>query len=442
MESERSRARVPASTFVLAILCAMSFVMYIDRTNISTAMLSIRSDLHLSNAQSGLVFSAFAVTYACGMIPGGWIGDRLGAHRMLTVCGLFWALGTLLTGFAGGMASLMAARLLVGLGESPIVPASARAMSTWVATDRRGFAQGITHACARLGNASTPLLVAALTTALSWRFAFFALGVLSLAWVALWVWYYRDDPARHPGMTSADLARLPADLGSRRPRMRWRPLLRTLWPATLVSFCHGWVLWFFLNWMPSYFSQAYHMNIKHSALFSSGIFLSGVVGTTLGGYLSDVVLRRTGDIRRARRAVITFGFLAPVVFVIPLMAGNLGASVAAGCLAATLFLSELVTAPLWALSMDLAPFHAGTAGGVMNTGLGIAAAVSPPIVGWLLDAGASWHAVFGMSMGFLVLGPIAARLVRPDTPYLGEPQPDTQGGPAVVAAMGSSRIGA
>jgi MFS family permease len=436
MESEHSRTRIPASTVVLAILCAMSFVMYIDRTNISTAMLAIRTDLHLDNVQTGMVFSAFAIPYACGMIPGGWIGDRLGAHRMLAVCGLMWALGTLLTGFAGGMASLMAARMLVGLGESPIVPSSARAMATWVAKDRRGFAQGITHAFARLGNASTPLLVAALTATWSWRFAFFALGILSATWVALWVWYYRDDPERHPAMTSADLARLPAGIGARRPPMRWAPLLRTLWPATLVSFCHGWVLWFFLNWMPSYFNQAYHLNIKHSALFSSGIFLSGVVGTTLGGCLSDAMLRRTGDIRRARRAVITFGFLAPIVFVVPLMAGNLGVTAAAACLAATLFLSELVTAPLWALSMDLAPFHAGTAGGVMNTGLGIAAAVSPPIVGWMLDAGASWHTVFGVSMFLLILGPIAARLVRPDQPYLGEAEDSRVRAPTVAHPAG------
>jgi MFS family permease len=325
----------------------------------------------------------------------------------------------------------------VGLGESPIVPSSARAMATWVRTDRRGFAQGITHACARLGNASTPLLVAALTTLWSWRFAFFALGALSLTWVVLWVWYYRDDPARHRGVTKAELDALPSGLGSRRPRMRWTALLRALWPATLVSFCHGWVLWFFLNWMPSFFNQSYHLDIKHSALFSSGIFLGGVVGTTLGGWASDVVLRRTGDIRRARRVVITFGFLSPLVFLVPLMAGNLGATPAAACLAGTLFLSELVTAPLWALSMDLAPYHAGTAGGVMNTGLGIAAAVSPPIVGWLLDAGASWHAVIGLSMFFLAMGPIAVALVRPDQPYLGEDEAPAKQAARVTSAVGS-----
>jgi MFS family permease len=410
-----------ATNGVLIVLCIMSFLMYVDRTNISTAALAIRRDLQLSNVQLGLVFSAFAMTYAVAMIPGGFIGDRLGARKMLAICGTLWGLGTLLTGFAGGFATLLIARFVVGLGESPIVPASARALTAWMKPEQRGFAQGITHACARLGNASTPVLVAALIGAFSWHAAFVILGVASLAWVVLWIWYYRDDPADHPAITSEEIARLPARIGKQRVPMRWKPLLRALWPATVVSFCHGWILWFFLNWMPSFFAQTYHLNIRHSAIFSSGIFLSGVVGTTLGGSLSDALLKRTGNIRRARQTVITTGFLAPILFFVPMFL-HPSPGVAAMSLAAALFLSELVTAPLWAVAMDLAPNHAATSSSIMNTGLGVAASVSPPLVGWLVDTLHSWQPVFALSMVFLALGPIAAHWIRPDRPYFGEPK--------------------
>jgi MFS family permease len=420
MVSTRGQSRFSATTGVLVILCIMSFLMYVDRTNISTAALAIRRDLHLNNSQLGLVFSAFALTYAFAMIPGGFIADRLGARKMLAVCGVLWGAGTLMTGFAGGLATLLLARFVVGLGESPIVPASARALTAWMEPERRGFAQGITHACARLGNASTPLLVAALIAAFSWHLAFVVLGAASLAWVALWVWYYRDDPLDHPGITQTDIARLPTKVGKTRVPMRWRPLLSALWPATLVSFCHGWVLWFFLNWMPSFFAQTYHLNIRHSAIFSSGIFLGGVIGTTLGGSLSDLMLKKTGDIRRSRQTLITVGFLAPIVFFVPMFL-HVSSTLAAFSLAAALFLSELVTAPLWAVAMDLAPNHAATSSSIMNTGLGIAASVSPPLVGWLVDTTHSWQPVFALSMFFLLLGPIAARWIRPDRPYLGEP---------------------
>jgi sugar phosphate permease len=421
MHATRPHRRFSATTGVLVVLCMMSFLMYVDRTNISTAALAIQRDLRLSNSQLGIVFSAFAFTYAIGMIPGGLIGDRIGARKMLGLCGALWGLGTLLTGFSGGLITLLLARFVVGLGESPIVPASARALTAWMAPERRGFSQGVTHACARLGNASTPIVVAGLIAATSWHMAFVILGAASLAWVVLWLWYYRDDPTQHPGITPEDIARLPARVGKTRRPMRWAPLLRALWPATAVSFCHGWILWFFLNWMPSFFAQAYHLNIRHSAIFSSGIFLSGVVGTTLGGWLSDLLLKKTGDIRLARQTLITVGFLGPIVFFIPMFM-HPTPTLAAMSLAAALFMSELVTAPLWAVAMDLAPNHAATSSGIMNTGLGLAASVSPPLVGWMVDRSGSWQPVFALSMSFLVLGPIAARWIRPDRPYLGEPE--------------------
>jgi MFS family permease len=419
MES-RPRPRIAASTWVLVILCVMSFVMYIDRTNMATAALAVRKDLGLNNQQMGLVFSAFSVCYAVAMIPGSWVGDRLGPHRMLAVCGVLWSLGTLLTGLAGGLVSLILARFVVGLGESPIVPVSAKAMTVWMPANRRGFAQGITHSVARLGNAATPLIVANLIIAFDWRIAFVVLGLASLLWVFLWSWYYRDDPRQHKGTTPEEIAKMPQEvLRDQKPPMRWAPLLKALWPATTVSFCHGWALWFFLNWMPSYFEQNFHLDLKKSAIFSSGVFLAGVVGTTLGGSISDLVLRRTNNIRMARYGIIVFGFLAPIGFLVPLMQQP-SLNLAAVCLGAAMFLSELVTAPLWAVAMDLAPRHSATSSGVMNTGLAIAATVSAPTVGWIVDNTGSWQAVFGLAIAMLLLGPILAWFIRPDRPYLGE----------------------
>jgi MFS family permease len=431
-----NRTRASAPTTVLIILCVMSFVMYIDRTNMATAALSIRKDLGLNNAEMGILFSAFSVTYAVAMIPGSWIADRVGAHRWLAICGIFWAGGTLLSGLAGSFMGLLCARFVVGLGESSIVPTSAKALAVWMPAHRRGFAQGITHSLARLGNAAAPLIVAALILSASWRVMFIILGTASFLWVLLWVWYYRDDPRKHRGVNAADLAQLPAEtLRPDRPAMRWLPILRTLWPATLVSFCHGWALWFFLNWMPSYFDQNFHLAIKGSAIFSSAVFAGGVIGTTLGGWMSDVIYRRTGRIRLARYSMVIVGFLSPIVFMLPLMFSP-SLTVAAICLGIAFFLSELVTAPLWAVAMDLAPHHPATSSGIMNTGLATAGAVSAPIVGWLVDHTGSWTPVFMVSMLMLLLGPAIAWFIRPDKPYLGEPRrenPELSRAPAGLA---------
>ena len=140
---------------------------------------------------------------------GGWVGDRFGPRKTLFVCGLIWAAATILTGFAGGLVSLFLVRVLLGIGEGATFPVATRAMQSWTIPARRGFAQGITHAFARFGNAVTPPLVAWLIALVTWRGSFVTLGCVSVLWVVAWVWYFRDVPASHPGMTPALLEPLP-----------------------------------------------------------------------------------------------------------------------------------------------------------------------------------------------------------------------------------------
>ena len=158
-----------STTRVLGLLCAMYFITYIDRVNVSTAAIEFSKDFHLSNTQVGLVFSAFAYPYLIFQVVGGWVGDRFGARRTLTLCSLVWAGATVLSGLATGLMSLIVARVLLGLGEGATFPTATRAMSHWTADNRRGFAQGITHAFSRIGSAITPPIVTWLMLAFSWR---------------------------------------------------------------------------------------------------------------------------------------------------------------------------------------------------------------------------------------------------------------------------------
>jgi MFS family permease len=228
-------------------------------------------------------------------------------------------LATALTGTVGGLLSLFAARLALGFGEGAALPTATHAMSSWTPAARWGFAQGITHSFARLGkfrNACDRRHVDC---------------VRVMARVVLYprrtepcldggvVLVFRDSPADHPAVTSADLSEL-------RPRTReetrtipWLALVRRMWPCTAVNFCYGWTLWLFLTWIPSFFVQNYHLALGSSALYASGVFFGGVVGDTLGGILSDRILRRSGNIVLARRGVIIAGFLGACLFLIPVM---------------------------------------------------------------------------------------------------------------------------
>jgi MFS family permease len=409
---------------VLLLLCVMYLILYIDRVNISTAAPLIQRDLGLSNTELGFAFSAFAYPYTLFQLVGGWLGDRFGARRTLCVSLLIVCIATASTGFVGGLASLFAARVALGFGEGAALPTATHAMSNWTPAARWGFAQGITHSFARLGNFITPPIVAALIAWMSWRESFFILAGVSLVWMALWAWYFRDAPNDHPSITPAELAALPAGAkGEEKSAVPWLRLFRRILPATAVDFFYGWALWLFLTWIPSFFVQNFQLNIGSTALYSSGVFLGGVVGDTLGGTISDIILKRTGNIVAARRNVIVVGFVGAAVCFMPvILVHDLTVSVI--CLSAAFFFAELIVAPVWAVPMDIAPRYAGSASGMMNFGSAFAGIVSPVVFGRLIDLTGGWTVPFIAVVVLLLLGAVPAFYMRPDLPFI---EPELEG---------------
>src|SRR5271169_1734845 len=404
---------------VLFLLCLMYLIFYVDRVNISTAAPLIKSDLGLSNTALGFAFSAFAYPYAVFQLIGGWLGDRFGPRWTLGASGLVVCISTALTGAVGGLTALVLVRLALGFGEGAAFPTATRAMATWLPASRWGFAQGVTHSASRIGNALTPPLIAWLITILSWRGSFVVLGAASLIWMAVWIWFFRDNPRAHPQVTAADLEGLTPihTTAAARPPVPWLPLARRVLPVTAVDFCYGWTLWLFLSWIPSFFFHNFHLDLTHSALFSSGVFMSGVVGDTLGGVISDRVLKRTGDLRKARCWVIAAGLYGGFLFMIPvILVHNL--VIVALCLSLAFFCVELVVAPIWAVPMDIAPRYAGSASGIMNFGFGIAGIISPFVFGYAIDLTGSWTLPFLGSMALLVIGAGLALRLRPDQQLL------------------------
>jgi MFS family permease len=405
--------KIGAPQIVLALLCVIYLIFFVDRVSISTAAPLMKADLRLTNTQLGFVFSAFAIPYALFQLIGGWIGDRFGPRLTLSVCCATVGMSTILTGAARGLISLFALRLALGFGEGAAFPTATRAMSTWIPARSWGFAQGITHSFGRLGTAITPPITAVLLLFISWRGSFVVLGLLTLVWLFLWAWYFRNDPGEHPGITEAQLSELPALGGSNSKAIPWRPLARRILPVTVVDFCYGWTLWLFLSWIPTFFFEDYHLNLQSSAMFSAGVLFAGVIGDTVGGLASDRLLRITGSLLVARRSVIVTGFLGAFVFLVPVVLIH-DLRIAALGLSLAFFFAELIVAPIWSIPMDIAPPYAGSASGMMNFGFAVAGLVSPSSFGYLVDRTGSWVVPFIASIALLLLGAALAMRLRPD----------------------------
>jgi MFS family permease len=403
------RKGIPATTVVLTLLCLMYAINYIVRVNVSTAAAAFKDELHLNNTQLGEIFAAFGYAYLAFQVASGWISDRIGPRLALTISAVIWSGATVFIGLATNMRQMWLGRLVLGVGVSAL-PMATRAMSSWMSAGKRAFAQGLTHSAARLGSAVTPPLVAGLIALVAWRGSFVVIGIASLGWAILWGWYFRDNPAEHPAITPAEIAMLPKHRSRHAHKTEPVPffqLARRMSLVTVVYFCYGWTLWFFLAWIPQYFLHSYKLRLNNSSVFAAGVFLGGVLGDVLGGIVSDRIFERTGDRKKARRNLIVFGFLCSLVMMVPIiLLHNLTS--AAIFLSLAFFFAEFTVAPFWAIPMDIAPKFSGFASGFMNSGSALAAIISPVLAGMIIDRTGNWELPFVGSIVLLLLGSILA----------------------------------
>jgi MFS family permease len=208
---------------VLAFVCVLSMITYLDRVCFGQAAVFIQEEFGLSEVQKGLLFTAFALAYAAFEVPSGWLGDMFGPRRTLTRIVLWWSLFTALTGViypnpawpAFGFAALLSVRFLFGVGEAGAYPNIARALHNWLPFGERGFGQGAVWMAGRFMGGLSPFLVLALVFTTSgpndevvhhWRHTFWIFGGLGVAWCIAWLSWFRDNPEQHPEVNPAELA--------------------------------------------------------------------------------------------------------------------------------------------------------------------------------------------------------------------------------------------
>jgi len=389
-------ARPPRARHVmLGFTLAGMAVAYLDRVCISTAAPAVKADLGLSDAQMGVVFSAFTLAYALFEVPSGWLADRYGARWMLTRIVLWWSAMTAATGAAWSFASLVAVRWLFGMGEAGVLPSMARAYARWLPAGERGRAFGLTIMAAALGGALTQPIVVALLERTSWRRAFPLFGAVGVVWAAAWWAWFRDDPRRHRAVNAAELARIesdgPAAAEARHPRVPWGVLLRS---RGLLALCamyfgaiYGW--YFYLTWLPTYLLRARGFELASIGWLAALPLLAIAAGSLAGGAISDVLARRLG---------LRAGLRLPGLVGLPLAAAAIAAAIrtpdpvtAALALAAAAGLAALGVAPAWAVCLAIGGRHAGVVSGAMNTFGNLGGVASPLVVGWCLEWWGSWE---------------------------------------------------
>jgi ACS family glucarate transporter-like MFS transporter len=410
--------------FLVSWLFVLSTVSYLDRVNISIAGTSIASDFHLSKVQLGWVFSAFFWSYALFQILGGWLADRFGPRRVLTVGVVWWGVFTALTAavsskLAGAIFLFVIVRFLLGAGEAIIFPASNQFISRWIPTQERGFANGLIFAGVGAGASSAPALVTYIMLHYGWRWSFWFSALIGLLVGAIWYFTARDTPEEHRLVSATELAHIhqgrsvEASPGvSQGHKAPWSIIVRSreVWAVTLSYFSYGYVAAIFFTWFYTYLLEERGLNLKGMAFYSSLPPIAMVASSLLGGVINDklsvVYGKRVGRCGLAAAALI----LAALLLVVGSRATSApSASLVLAGGAGALYLAQ---SSYWSVTADIAGRSAGSASGFMNMGAQFGSAVTALLTPFIA-ARAGWTYSFLAAATLSALGAFAWLFVDP-----------------------------
>ncbi len=446
--SERA-TRTRYMVVVFAIVLAV--IQYIDRVAISQAKDGIVKDLSFTDAQMGSIFAAFGLSYALFEIPTGWLGDKIGARKVLVRVVLWWSFFTAATGWAWSFGSMWITRFLFGAGEAGCFPNLTKAFSTWLPKNERTRAQALMWMGARWGGAFTPLLVVMVMAFVSWRTAFQIFAGLGVVWaIVFWLWF-KDNPRDHQGVNAAELELLKENEANAvgHGNVPWvklatRPSMWLLW-GQYFCLSYGW--YFFVTWLPDYLNTngrpilsndfllwvAAQMEgnvrpdliqpILKAVLAGVPLFFGGF-GSLFAGLISNKLIVAGTDVVKVRRTFGILGFagasgLLMTSFYIkdPLLA-MLAMGMASFC-------NDMTMPGSWSSCMDIGGKYAGTVSGSMNMMGNFGGMVGPFVVGLVLAATTvttatgttkNWELVFAISSAIYFLGAFFWLIIDPVTP--------------------------
>ncbi len=294
---------------------------YLDRQIIGLLKPTLEKEFLWTELDYGRIVTAFSIAYAAGLLLFGRFTDRIGVKLSYSFSIAAWSAAAMLHAAVGGTAGFMGVRAFLGLGESGNFPAAIKAVTEWFPLKERAFATGLFNSGANIGAVAAPIAVPWLLGSYGWRTAFVATGAVGLIWLLFWLLFYQS-PDKQKKLSAAEYDFIHSDTlaGDAAPApIPWLRLFsfRQTWAFVFGKALTDPIWWFFLFWLPSYFSHAFQLDLKKPSLELILIYTSTSVGSIGGGYLSGYLHKRGFTIFRARRmAMLVFAFcVVPVMLI-------------------------------------------------------------------------------------------------------------------------------
>jgi sugar phosphate permease len=397
----------------VALLVIAGCVNYLDRSAVSVGNPQIRASLGLSYAQMGLLLSAFAWSYGLAQIPAGLAVDRFGPRRALGAGLILWSLAQLAAGFVGSLGQFIAARVALGLGESPMYIGGTRVCADWFTRRDRALPIAIFNSSSALAPALAPPLLTLLMLAFGWRVMFLIVGFAGFAIALAWVLLYRDP--KDAGIPASDIQEIHEDDGANVTHMGaaqifWLLKFPTTWGMFLGFFGVVYLSWLYATWLPGYLETQRHLSIGAAGIDSAIPLAAGFAGAVAGGFFSDWLGRKIGASAACRLPVI-IGLIAAAGFTIAgAEAGSTAAAIA--YMSCGLFAANVSSSCGWALAAVIAPGNTvATIEAIQNVGGSVGGSLAPFITGAVVQSTGSFTPAFILAGGIAVFSALCYLLL-------------------------------
>ncbi len=396
---------------ILALLAVGTMINYLDRTVLGIAAPQLTAELGIDAAMMGIVFSAFAWTYALAQIPGGIFLDRFGNKVTYFLALTLWSLFTMFHGLAVGLKSLLLCRFGLGVSEAPCFPVNSRVVSAWFPQQERAKATAVYTVGEYLGLACFAPLLFWIMGSFGWRALFISVGAAGVLFALVWWRCYRE-PHEDKHLNQLEREHIVNGGGmstgaEQHTAFSW-PLVRQLLAkrqilgASIGQFAGNTVLVFFLTWFPTYLATERHMPWIKVGFFAIMPFLAAAGGVMFGGWVSDELLKATGSANLGRKLPIIAGLLMASTII---SANWLTSDLAVILVMSFAFFGQGMVGLGWTLISDIAPKGlGGLTGGLFNFCANLAGILTPLIIGFIVAASGNFFYALIYIGGAALLG--------------------------------------
>ena len=392
------------------------FICYIDRVNISVAIIPMQNQFGWSESQVGLILGSFYAGYMVSMTLGGYLADKYGGKKVLGYGLLLWSFFTVITpAFAySGLWLLILIRVLMGLGEGITFPSWHAIYARWIPFNERTRSIAITNSGISVGTVFGYVVAAIIISRYSWEWVFYSFGILGIFWYFFWQRNVTSYPEDHKSISNEELDYIIKEAPSKEtpPKIPLSKLIKNqpFLAIAIATFCNNWALYTFLSYLPRYVNDPLStggLGIElDSSLFIYLILIPSVVSVfalLFGGILADSLIKRGFKVITVRKTVNTIGFFGSSIFLILIpFQDTLVNILVLLCLVNTC--SGICQGGFGVNHADLGPKYTGSLVGIAGSIGMIAAIFSPIVAGYVLEFSNSWNLIFYICSGILIIG--------------------------------------